>query len=136
MQIAVDAKHKLIVEHMVTNQVIDLGLLAATAEPARDMLGIEQIDVVADRGYFKIEDIDAGEKADVVPCVPKPRRGHAIRQGMLSKDEFRYELAVEPQQVVLCQAEPADGRLGADAAMGSVPIVAMQPSWQLGCALV
>jgi len=35
LQIAVDVKHKLIVEQQVTNQVVDMGLLAQTAEPAK-----------------------------------------------------------------------------------------------------
>ena len=39
IQIAVDAKNKLIVEQAVTNQVVDMGLLTQTAEPAREMLG-------------------------------------------------------------------------------------------------
>jgi hypothetical protein len=43
VQIAVDAKHKLIVEQQVTNQVVDLGLLAQTAEPAKEVLGVERI---------------------------------------------------------------------------------------------
>jgi hypothetical protein len=34
-----------------------MGLLAQTAEPAKEVLGVERIAVVADRGYFKIEDI-------------------------------------------------------------------------------
>jgi transposase len=54
IQVAVDAKHKLIVEQAVTNQVVDMGLLTQTAEPARRILDVETIDVVADRGYFKI----------------------------------------------------------------------------------
>ena len=33
IQVAVDAKHNLIVEQEVTNQVVDIGLLQATAEP-------------------------------------------------------------------------------------------------------
>jgi hypothetical protein len=49
MQIAVDRKHKLLVEQQVTNQVVDMGLLQQTAEPAREILDVEQIDVVADR---------------------------------------------------------------------------------------
>jgi hypothetical protein len=53
----------MIVEQAVTNQVVDMGLLKETAEPARAILDIENIDVVADRGYFKIEDIQACEKA-------------------------------------------------------------------------
>src|SRR5277367_472758 len=47
-QVAVD---EMIVEQAVTNQVVDMGLLTQTAEPARDILGVETIDVVADRGY-------------------------------------------------------------------------------------
>ena len=35
VQVAVDAKNKLIVEQAVTNQVVDMGLLKQTAEPAR-----------------------------------------------------------------------------------------------------
>src|ERR1700683_1439103 len=55
VQVAVDAKHKLIVEQEVTNQVVDMGLLTQTAEPAKEILGVETIEVVADKGYFKIE---------------------------------------------------------------------------------
>jgi hypothetical protein len=39
-----------------------MGLLTQTAEPARQVLGVETIDVVADRGYFKIEDVEACER--------------------------------------------------------------------------
>jgi hypothetical protein len=53
VQIAVDAKHKMIVEQAVTNDVLDMGLLQQTAEPARPILEVETIDVVADKGYFK-----------------------------------------------------------------------------------
>ena len=42
VQVAVDAKHKLIVEQEVTNQVVDMGLLQATAEPAREILESRQ----------------------------------------------------------------------------------------------
>jgi transposase len=101
VQVAVDAKHKLIVEQAVSNQVVDMGLLTQTAEPARVILGVEQIDVVADRGYFKIEDIEACEKAGAVPYVPRPQRGPAVREGFFRKDEFRYDPA---QDVFVCPA--------------------------------
>jgi len=91
IQVAVDAKNKLIVEQAVTNQVVDMGLLTETAEPAREILGVETIDVVADRGYFKAEDIEACEKAGCIPFVPKPQRGSSVRQGLFRKDEFRYD---------------------------------------------
>jgi transposase len=93
VQIAVDAKHKLIVEQQVTNQVVDMGLLTQTAEPAKEVLGVERIAVVADRGYFKIEDIEACEKAGIDPYLPRPQRGPAVRAGLFRKDEFRYDPA-------------------------------------------
>ena len=91
VQIAVDTKHKLIVEQQVTNQVLDMGLLTETAEPAKEILGVETIDVVADKGYFKIEDIEACEKAGMEPYVPRPQRGPSVRAGFFRKDEFKYD---------------------------------------------
>src|SRR5215469_8041711 len=106
-QVAVDAKHKLIVEQQVTNQVVDLGLLTQTAESAKAALGVETIAVVADRGYFKIEDIEACEQAWMEPYVPRPQRGSAVRGGFYRKDEFSYEPAIDS---FLC---PTGQRLGA-----------------------
>jgi transposase len=94
-QIAVDVKHKLIVEQQVTNQVVDMGLLTQTAEPAKEVLGVETIDVVADRGYLKIEDIAACEKAGMVPYVPRPQRGPSVKAGLFRKDEFQYDAATD-----------------------------------------
>lgn len=84
IQIAVDTKHKLIVEQQVHNKVSDLGLLTQTAEAAREALGVERIDAVADRGYFKIENIEACEAAGIVPYVPKPQRGSAATKGFFT----------------------------------------------------
>jgi transposase len=91
VQVAVDATSKMIVEQAVTNQVVDMGLLKETAEPAREILGVKTIDVVADRGYFKSEDIEACEQAGLTPHVPRPQRGPAVANGFFRKDEFRYE---------------------------------------------
>ena len=99
VQVAVDAKHKLLVEQQVTNQVVDMGLLTETAEPAKELLGVEQIAVVADRGYFKIEDIEACEKAGMVPYVPRPQRGSSVRAVLFRKDEFEYD---PESDTVLC----------------------------------
>ena len=107
IQIAVDAKNKMIVEQEVTNQVVDMGLLTETAEPARAILDVEHIDVVADRGYFKIEDIEACEKAGMTPYVPQPQRGSSVKNGLFRKDEFRYDAA---RDVYVCPAGEALSR--------------------------
>ena len=68
-----------------------MGLLTETAKAARETLEVAQIDAVADRGYFKIEDIEACEMAGIVPYVPKPQRGSAVAKGFFPKDQFRYD---------------------------------------------
>jgi hypothetical protein len=85
VQVAVDTKHKLIVEQQVTNQVVDMGLLTQTAAPAKEVLGVETIAVVADRDYFKIEDIESCETAGMVPYVPRPPAGSLGQGGSVSQ---------------------------------------------------
>ena len=69
IQVAVDVKNKMIVAQEVTNQVVDLALLTQTAEPARAVLEVATINVVADRGYFKKRGPSkACEKAGMTPC--------------------------------------------------------------------
>ena len=92
-QVAVDAKHKLIVEQHVTNAGSDLGLLAETAGAAKEALGVERIDAVADKGYYKGEDIQACEDKGVAAYVARPQRGSAVRDGLFRKEEFRYDAA-------------------------------------------
>lgn len=92
IQIAVDVKHKLIAEQAVTNQVLDYGHLADTAQAAKDLLGVDKIDVVADRGYFQAEDIEACEEVGITPFVPKPDRGPAKRDGLFPKEAFTYDV--------------------------------------------
>src|SRR3954452_19549249 len=55
------------------------------------VLGVETIDAVADKGYFKIEDIEACENAGIVAYVPRPQRGPSVRAGLFRKDEFGYD---------------------------------------------
>lgn len=95
VQIAVDTRHKLIAEQQVHAKVSDLGLLTETASAAREVLGVERIDAVADRGYFKIEDIEAAEAAGVTPLVPKPIRGSSAANGFFTKEAFAYDPAAD-----------------------------------------
>jgi transposase len=90
-QVAVDAKHKLIVAQEVTNAGSDLGLLAQTAGAAKEVLGVERIDAVADKGYYKGEDIQACEDAGIDAYVARPQRGSAVSHGLFRKEEFRFD---------------------------------------------
>ncbi|MCY4498434.1 MAG: hypothetical protein OXC14_14235, partial [Rhodospirillaceae bacterium] len=95
VQIAVDAKHNLIAEQQVHSKVSDLGLLAETAVAARENLAVDEIDAVADGGYYKIEDIEDCQAGGVMPYVPKPDRSLARRYGHCPKSDFRYDAATD-----------------------------------------
>ena len=63
VQIAVDTEHHLIVHHEVTNVGSDRSQLASTAAAAKEVLGVEKLEAVADRGYFNGEEIKACDDA-------------------------------------------------------------------------
>jgi transposase len=72
VQTAVDTKHHLIVAHEVTNVGHDRTQLSSMAKQARAATGTEQLTVLADRGYFKGEQILECEQAGICTLVPKP----------------------------------------------------------------
>ena len=63
VQTAVDAKHHLIVAHEVTNVGHDRDQLSSMAQKAREATGCDELTVLADRGYFKGEEIFGCERA-------------------------------------------------------------------------
>src|SRR3981189_2680447 len=71
VQTAVDTKHHLIVAHEVTNVGHDRDQLANIAGQAKAAMGVEALEVVADRGYFRSEEILACGPLGVTPIVPK-----------------------------------------------------------------
>jgi hypothetical protein len=89
-QIAVDA----IVEQAVSNDVLDMGLLQQTAEPARQILEVEKIDVVADKGYFRTEDIAACEKAGLMPMC----QSHNVDPQWQAVSSVRTSFATTPRK--------------------------------------
>jgi hypothetical protein len=91
VQSAVDTKHHLIVTHEVTNVGIDNGHLSGMAEQARDALEAEEIEVLADKGYFYSEEIAACEDAGIDVYVPKRATSNARAQGRFDKDDFIYD---------------------------------------------
>ncbi|MFC3552519.1 IS1182 family transposase [Lysobacter cavernae] len=90
VQSAVDAKHHLIVAHEVTNVGNDRSQLASIAKLAREAMNIDDISVVADRGYFKGEEILACEEAGITAYVPKPQTSGSQAKGLFGKRDFRF----------------------------------------------
>jgi len=90
VQTTVDAKHHLIVVHEVTNAGHDRDQLFGMAQQTQDALGTRSVTVVADRGYFKGEEIVDCEKAGITTLVPKPQTSGNKAKGFFDKKDFRY----------------------------------------------
>jgi len=91
VQTAVDAKHHLIVAHEVTNVGVDFGHLASMAQQARTAMETADITVIADRGYFKSEQILACDEAGITAIVPKLLTSIAKADGRFDKADFIYD---------------------------------------------
>jgi len=91
VQTAVDAKHHLIVAHEVTNNGIDRDQLTAMAKLARTEMGVDKLTAIADRGYYKSEEMLACHEAGITAFVPKTVTSSATAHGRFSKDDFIYD---------------------------------------------
>jgi transposase len=91
VQTAVDAKHHLIVAHEVTNVGTDREQLSPMAIKARDAIGTQELTAVADRGYFKSEEILACHDAGISVFVAKSDTSTATVDGRFSKADFIYD---------------------------------------------
>jgi transposase len=91
VQVCVDAKHKLIVDHEVTNAVTDRDLLSHMAKRSKELLGVQQLDVLADMGYYHGKEVKACLQAGITPYLPKPQTSASRKLGLFSKEDFRYD---------------------------------------------
>ncbi len=90
VQTAVDTTHHLIVAHEVTNVGHDRTQLFNMAKQAKDTIGTDQLDVVADRGYYKGEEILACDNANIKTYMPKPQTSGSLAKGYFGKRDFMY----------------------------------------------
>jgi transposase len=101
VQVAVETTHHLIITHEVINEGSDRSQLSPMAKQAKATLGVENLDAVADRGYFDSEEILACENAGITVTLPKPMTSNAKAQGRFGKQDFRYMAA---EDVYVCPA--------------------------------
>jgi len=89
VQISVDAKHKLILDHEVTNECNDKNQLSSMANRAKEALEVQSLDVVADQGYYGREEIKSCIDGGVVPYLQNPATSE--NRGVYGREEFRYD---------------------------------------------
>ena len=96
VQTVVDEKHKLIVASEVVNDSSDVGQLHAMAKAAKDALGAEALQALADEGYYSSLELKACEDDGIVAYVPVPEgTGRLEKQGRFSLKDFTYDGAAD-----------------------------------------
>jgi len=101
VQSATDDKHHLIVEQDVTNDANDKTQLSKISKKAKEILNVETLTVVADRGYYNGEEIKDCEEEHITPYVPKPDTSSTKSKGLYAKDQFVYD---EENNAYICPA--------------------------------
>jgi hypothetical protein len=90
VQIAVDTEHHLIVAHEVTNVGHDRTQLFNMARQAKEALGADELEVAADRGYYRGEEILTCDEAGITTYLPKPQTTGNQAKGLFGKRDFIY----------------------------------------------
>ena len=101
VQSAVDVKHHLIVAHEVTNVGHDRTQLANMGTQAKEAIGRDSITALADRGYFRGEEILQCEQTNIEALVPKPLTSNNRAAGLFDKRDFVY---LEAEDAFRCPA--------------------------------
>ena len=91
VQTVVDSLHKLIVEHEVTNEPTDHAQLSKMALLAKQTLGVEELEAVADRGYYDGAEVKKCEQAGITVYVAKQQTSANRKRGLFTKEDFRYD---------------------------------------------
>jgi len=115
VQVAVDAKHHLIVAHDVTNESSDRSKLSTMAVAARAAMGKARLQAHADRGYYNCLEIKACDDRGIAAYVPKTMTSTAKATGRFGKSDFIYLAKVDQyrcpagESLYRCPDQVADG---------------------------
>lgn len=88
VQIAVDVKYNLMVDYDVTNHENDLNELSNISIKAKEVLDVETIEVLADKGFYTNREVKNCLDNGIIPYVPKP---NVNNQGLYNKEKFQYD---------------------------------------------
>lgn len=108
VQVAVDAKHDLIVAEELVQAANDRNQLAALALAAKAQLGVSNLQAVADKGYHEADQLEVCEQAGIQTFVPE--QGTTSGQSKDGKEVFPKERFVYDERTDTYQC-PAGQRL-------------------------
>lgn len=95
VQATVDDKHKIILDHEVTNEAKDQDQLSRMGKRAKEILGVEGLEVLADKGYYKAVEVKECVDNGIIPYIPGresrvPKEINVPRPEFY-KDRFKYD---------------------------------------------
>ena len=90
VQSVVDSKNGLIVDIDVTNSSVDRGELFSMTEKAKEIMEVDEITALADRGYYESADIVKCEEKSTNCLVSKPDTAHRVDDKNYFRDKFIY----------------------------------------------
>jgi len=101
IQVSVDAKHKLVSGFEVTNNPNDLGQLSKSALTAKNFFEVDEIEALADKGYYEAEDLKVCVENGITPYVSKQTYSNSTGDRDFYQDKFRYD---KERDVYVCPA--------------------------------
>lgn len=101
VQTTVDSKHKLVVDFKVTQKPNDLGELDNMALRAKKLFEGKDFEVLADKGYYKAEDLKKCVENGITPYVTKQIYSNGTGDKDFYADKFGYD---KEKKVYICPA--------------------------------
>lgn len=98
VQASVDAKQHLIVNYDVINNSTDHHQLVSDALAAKEMLGVDKLDVLSDKGFYVEKDIADCENSGItvfmpIPAALNPYKRVGVPEPEFYSDRFVYDAA-------------------------------------------
>jgi transposase len=94
VQATVDSKYKLVPDYEVTNEGTDYGQLGEMARRAKEILEVDKLEALTDKGYYSAEQIKECVDEGIIPYIPEPERKvtlEEVPQPAFYETKFRYD---------------------------------------------
>lgn len=101
IQTTVDSKHKIIVDFKVSQKPNDLGELDNMALRAKKLFKGKEFEALADKGYYKAEDLKKCVENGITPYVTKQIYSNGTGDRDFYGDRFKYD---KDKNVYICPA--------------------------------
>jgi transposase len=99
VQATVDAKNNLVLDFEVTNEGNDKNQLDKMASRAKEILEVESLEVLADKGYYNPEEIRKCSQNNTIPLIPEPKpkqfKEGNVPEPKFYENQFKYNAGLD-----------------------------------------